>query len=276
MENSKTNGINVTTDIRIPQLGFIISRHVRDSRTNYYWNLAVQSIRRFYPIAPIMVIDDNSITQYVSKFADYKNVTEVYTGINEKGRGELLPYLYFIKNHFCENAVIIHDSVFIQRHINFYYLISKNVKVIPLWHFNSDKEYIPLRLNISSHLKQGGSLLKDLGIEHNNMVLNNSWYGCFGVQSFINREFLVSLEHKYGISRLKPFIRQRVDRMCLERIIGYLFSKEYTINDGNGIRASLFGNIMTYCKWGYTLKDYFNDVQNKKITLPIIKVWTGR
>ena len=276
MENSKTNGINVTTDIRIPQLGFIISRHVRDSRTNYYWNLAVQSIRRFYPIAPIMVIDDNSITQYVSKFADYKNVTEVYTGINEKGRGELLPYLYFIKNHFCENAVIIHDSVFIQRHINIYYLISKNVKDIPLWHFNSDKEYIPLRLNISSHLKQGGSLLKDLGIEHNNMVLNNSWYGCFGVQSFINREFLVSLEHKYGISRLKPFIRQRVDRMCLERIIGYLFSKEYTINDGNGIRASLFGNIMTYCKWGYTLKDYFNDVQNKKITLPIIKVWTGR
>ena len=275
MEDSKTNGRNVTPEIRIPQLGFIITRHVRDSKTNYYWNLAVQSIRRFYPIAPIMVIDDNSIKASVNGFADYKNVTEVYAGIHEKGRGELLPYLYFIKNHFCENAVIIHDSVFIQRPINFHYLISKNIKVMPLWHFNSDKEYVDLRLKISSHLKQGQTLLRDLGLEHN-MVLNSKWYGCFGVQSFINREFLVSLEDKYGLSRLKPFVRQRIDRMCLERIIGYLFSKEYTINDGNGIRPSLFGNIMTYCRWGYTLKDYFNDVQNKKITLPIIKVWTGR
>ena len=94
MENSKTNS---TSTIHVPRLGFIITRHVRDSRTNYYWNLSVQSIKRFYPIAPIVVIDDNSIKGTVRKLADYKNVTDVYAGIDEKGRGELLPYLYFIK-----------------------------------------------------------------------------------------------------------------------------------------------------------------------------------
>lgn len=34
-------------------------------------------------------------------------------------RGVLLPYIYHIKNKFCNNAVILHGSVFINKQIDF-------------------------------------------------------------------------------------------------------------------------------------------------------------
>jgi hypothetical protein len=34
------------------------------------------------------------------------------------GRGELLPYYYYLQNKFVDKAVIIHDSVFINKYIH--------------------------------------------------------------------------------------------------------------------------------------------------------------
>jgi hypothetical protein len=39
----------------------------------------------------------------------------------------------------------------------------------------------------------------------------------------------------------------------------------------------LLGNIFKYQKFnGYNYKAYENDVKNKNITRPVVKVWTGR
>ena len=38
--------------------GFIILRHVNSEKTNNYWNHSIKQIRRFYPFAKIIIIDD--------------------------------------------------------------------------------------------------------------------------------------------------------------------------------------------------------------------------
>ena len=97
--------------------GFIITRHVNSEKTNNYWNRCVKLIRTFYPHRKIVVIDDNSNQDFVKAEFEYKNV--IYEQSEYPGRGELLPYTYFLKNHYFDNAVIIHDSVFFHKRVNF-------------------------------------------------------------------------------------------------------------------------------------------------------------
>ena len=111
----------------------------------------------------------------------------------------------YIKNKFFENAIIIHDSVFFHKRINFESLLG--MKVIPLWFFYPDKENLDNTLRISRHLKNSYPIqdkinLNDLliGLDH------NKWYGCFGVQSFINHQFLLQLQDKYNINNMITII----------------------------------------------------------------------
>ena len=99
------------------------------------------------------------------------------------------------------------------------------------------------------------------------------WIGCFGVQSYINLNFLERIEHIYGISNLITAVRCRRDRCCLERIFGCIFSTEspklYSVK-------SMFGDIMHYQTWGYTYDNYIADLKKGTIPKNVIKVWTGR
>jgi len=47
-------------------IGFIILRHVISETTNRYWMLCYDSIRRYYPLHRIMIIDDNSNYEFVT------------------------------------------------------------------------------------------------------------------------------------------------------------------------------------------------------------------
>lgn len=252
--------------------GFILTRHVNSENTNKYWNHSVKILRTLYPYKQIVIIDDNSNYTFVKADADYKNVTVIQSEF--PGRGELLPYYYFIKNKYFENAVILHDSVFFHKRISFEAL--QNNRVLPLWHFNPDKENIDNTVRITHDLRdalqiQSSLRLHDLpmfGLEH------NKWYGCFGCQSYINHSFLIQLEGKYRISSMIGKVKNRKDRCCLERILGYLFFKE---NPMLQKKKSLLGNIMNvYKSYEYTFDHYMTDL--KKGTLPtyIVKVWTGR
>ena len=92
----------------VSKYGFIITRHVNSEITNKYWNHAIRCIRRFYPYRKIIIIDDNSNQLFVKPEYDYKNIMVIKS--EYPGRGELLPYYYFYKNKFFENAVILHDK----------------------------------------------------------------------------------------------------------------------------------------------------------------------
>jgi len=254
--------------------GFIITRHVNSDKTNKYWNNAIRCIRHFYPQRKIVIIDDNSNKSFLKADFEYRNVEYVQSEFH--GRGELLAYYYYLKNKWFDNAVIIHDSVFFHKRINFESIVGQH-KVIPIWYFNPDQENLDNMLRITNSLNNK-IYVKNLLIA-SSMVINNvggnknNWYGCFGVQSFINHSFLQNLEYKYNISNLVTSVSCRRDRCALERIFGVLFFSEcstlkYTM--------SLLGNIQNYCRWGYTYDEYEHDVRSGRIPRSIVKVWTGR
>lgn len=251
--------------------GFIITRNVNSEKTNKYWNKCVRCIKTFYPLKKIIIIDDNSDYSFIKADLEYTNIEIIQSEF--PGRGELLPYYYYFKNYFFDNAVIIHDSIFFHKRINFERLIGYNI--LPLWHFPSDKENISNTLLISNKLKNSNEIQQKLTLNDNILGLNyQKWYGCFGVQSFINYNFLKNIEKKYNLFNLLSIVKNRKDRCSLERIFGAIFFTEES-NKLTKIK-SIFGDINTHQKWKYTFDDYENDIKEKKIAKPIVKVFTGR
>ena len=175
--------------------GFIITRHVNSFITNKYWNQCVKLIRTFYPFKQIIIIDDNSNQSFVSADCDYKNIEIIQSEYPK--RGELLPYLYFLKYKWFNNAVIMHDSVFIHKRIPFELF---SYPVLPLWHHAYDKENLQNLQRICSNLKNNlflkqklnnaNSDINILGLNDND---NDKFNLCFGVQSYINLHFLEML-----------------------------------------------------------------------------------
>jgi hypothetical protein len=250
--------------------GFIITRHVNSELTNKYWNHSVKLIRTFYPHRKIVIIDDNSNYNYVKPEFDYRNLQIIQSEF--PGRGELLPYYYFLKMKFFKNAVILHDSVFFHRRINFEKI--NGVNVMPLWFFYSDTENVENTKRIMRSLKNyqtlESKLTKDvvaLGMTH------QKWIGCFGVQSYINLNFIEAIENKYNITNLVNVVKTRPDRCCLERIFGCIFSTE---SPTLYRKKSLFGDIMKYQRWGYSYNEYMQHLKKGTIPRVIVKVWTGR
>lgn len=253
--------------------GFILTRHVNSEKTNKYWNHSVKLLQFFYPDKQIIIIDDNSNEEYVKSEINMTNVKVISSEFH--GRGELLPYYYFHRHHFFDNAIIIHDSVFFHKRVQFENL--KNIKAIPLWHFTKDNENLENRLRIINVMKNNHEIIK---LSENKIInfdlankRNNSWQGCFGVQSYINWNFLDMLERKYSISRMLSAVHCRKDRCCLERIFGILFAIEIPNLHRN---KSLLGDIRKYYNWGYKYEHYMNDLEKKIIKKYIIKIWTGR
>jgi hypothetical protein len=249
--------------------GFIITRHVLSEKTNQYWNHSLKCIRKYYPLCKIIIIDDNSVSEYVKSFDEYSNVEVIQS--EYKGRGELLPYYYFYKHPFFQHAVIIHDSVFFHMRIPFE-KICNQIDVLPFWHFPADNENASNSLRLINKFKNHSILQKEL--LGNEFILGKQkiWQGCFGVQSFIQHSFVVSLEKKYNLFSLLENVKSREDRCCLERIFGILFSLESKLKT-----KSLFGNIHQYQSFHYTFDTYQNDLYiQKKIPKKIVKVWTGR
>ena len=230
------------------QTGFIMLRHIMNESTNNYWMHCYDCIRLFYPEYPIVIIDDNSDYKYISDKVLYKT-----TVINSEfvGRGELLPYYYYLTNKFFDTAIIIHDSVFINSHMDF---TVNTYKLI--WEFEHDWDQVDDETRIIR-------IFNDVELLdfYNKKEL---WKGCFGGMSVITHDFLNIVNAKYDISKLLCCVLNRYNRCSFERVIACLLQ----IVDKN---ISLLGNIHKYCEWGilYRNKDEHNE-------LPIIKVWTGR
>ena len=250
--------------------GFILTRHVNSEQTNKYWNRCVKLIRVFYPLRKIVIIDDNSNQKLVRADFEYKNVIIIQS--EYPGRGELLPYFYYLKYKWFPSAVIIHDSLFIHKRIAFE---NFNMPVIPLWHHIYDKENLDNLLRISSVLNNYQMLSKKLINNFNILGLKNDNFNlCFGGQAYIKLSFLEHLQNKYNISKLINVIHNRLDRCSLERILGLLFCQEYP----KLLKVcSLFGDILAQNRnFNYNYDQYNNDFAHKKAIHPFVKVWTGR
>lgn len=230
--------------------GFIILRHVNNEITNEYWMHSYDCIRKFYPTNNIIIIDDNSDYLFITN----KKMCNVTIINNEfPKRGELMPYYYYLKNKLFDVAIIIHDSMFINKHINFFDDFT-NYKF--LWDFEHNWDQIEDETIMIEQFKND-ELMKFYRDK-------NLWKGCFGGTMIISHDFLCQINEKYDLSKLINYVNTRYNRCSFERVIACLMQIEYP-------RSVLFGNIHNYCKWGITFKN-----KNKHKNLPIIKVWTGR
>ena len=250
--------------------GFIITRHVNSEQTNKYWNQCVKLIKTFYPLRKIIVIDDNSKPEFLKAEHNYKNLTIIQS--EYIGRGELLPYVYYLKYKWFPNAVIIHDSLFIHKRIAFEQF---TMPIIPLWHHSYDKENLNNLLRISSVLNHSEILVKKISNNFNILGFNNDNFNlCFGGQAYIKLSFLEHLQNKYNITKLVNVIHNRSDRCSLERILGLLFCEEYP----KLLKIkSLFGDILAQnFAFKYNYHHYDADLKHNKIIYPFVKVWSGR
>jgi len=229
------------------ELGIIILRHVNNANTNKYWIECYKCIRKYYPENKILIIDDNSNYKFITDEVLYK--TRI---INSEypGRGELLPYFYYLHNKEFERALIIHDSVFINKKVD---LRFNNYKM--LWSFEHNWDQI---------IDETIMIDKINNLELKQFYENKSlWKGCFGGMSLITHDYLVIINNKYDISKLLDCVKIRYNRCSFERVIACLLQKD-------GVNESLFGNIHSYCDWEIKYED------KQKYNLPFIKVWTGR
>jgi len=251
--------------------GFILLRHVNSFKTNLYWNQSIRLLRKYYPNNNIIIIDDNSNLEYLITESN-TNLDKVITITSEyKGRGELLPYIYFLKHKWFDNAVIIHDSVFIHTTIDFEQ-ISKNINntAILLWYFGNNDSEIDNILRISKNLNYYNDIQQNI-INWN----QHKWHSCFGAMSLINYNFLTNLNNKYNLNNLITVILNRSDRCAMERIIGILIYLETTHN-----KLSIFGCINNshpeslLCD--YTFEKYIIAYNLDELPNNVIKVWTGR
>ena len=248
--------------------GFIIIRHVASEGTNTLWKEAYKSIRNFYQ-EPILIVDDNSNQEIINNDKDklvLKNA-KIVNGEFPK-RGELLAYYYFYKLRPFKKAVIIHDSVFINRYINF----AKLGNFQKLWTFKHDWNTPENEIEIIKQLHNSKQLAKVYSNK-------NEWNGCFGMMTVISLDTIDNLQEKHDFPcGLVNVITNREQRMALERIIGLLQSIY-------GEKNSLFGDIHTFIQLNYKLygydgwSSYFLPQYLSKeylSTIPIIKVWSAR
>ena len=255
--------------------GFIITRHVNSEKTNKYWNQCVNLINTFYPLKQIIIIDDNSNQQFIKSNLEHKNLTIIQS--EYPGRGELLPYIYYLKHKWFQNAIIIHDSLFIHKRIPF-----ENYKmpILPFWHHKYDKENVHNLLRITSSLSHNNKLIRMLNKREENAITfnvtntNDNFNLCFGCQCYIKLGFLEMLQNKYNITNLVNSISNRADRCSLERILGLLFCEEYPkLLKVKSLFGSIFKNPRAFI---YNYDDYENDLKQKKLRHMFIKVWSGR
>jgi len=236
------------------KIGFIILRYVNSELTNNYWIYCYDCIRQFYPENSIIIIDDNSDYDFITDKNLYK--TTIIQSEYPR-RGELLPYYYYSNNNFFDIAVIIHDSVFINKYLDF------NVdKYKMLWDFDHSNDQIEDETKMIKIFNN-----KDLLDFYSDKSL---WRGCFGGMSVITYNYLQEINKQYEIKKLLDFVLTRYNRMSFERVIGCLLQmkKDRLIASDSNV---YFDDINKYINFGINFyeKEQYNN-------LPVIKIWTGR
>ena len=236
------------TDSPVSKIGFIMLRHVNSELTNQYWIHCYNSIRKYYPENWILIIDDNSNYKYITNQCLH-NTNIILSEF--PGRGELLPYYYYLQNKLFDIAVILHDSVFVNTYIDF--SVDK-YKII--WEFEHSWDQTEDETQMINVFNDDELL---------NFYDNKSlWKGCFGGMVVIRHAFLEEINKKYDISKLLDYVLTRHNRKSFERVIACLLQKTHP-------RTTLYGTIQSYVKWGIRFRE-----KETCAHLPLIKVWTGR
>jgi hypothetical protein len=247
--------------------GFILTSHINSELTNLYWIESYKCIRKLYPNAYVLIIQDN-INQSYFKIPTDILLSNIFFITSEFPKsGEILAYYYFYKigKNFFDKAVIIHDSTFIQK--DFVSPIIDQINTFKvLWTF-------PHLTNSAIH---DHSLLRNLWNSKELVEFyeeNDKWIGCFGVQSIITYDFLCLLQAKYNLFQLVNRVKDRTSRCSTERGFAVLCYKE----DEKEEKTPLLGEMSSEFAFS-SFQEYINKIDSldEDIKMPAYKLFTGR
>lgn len=88
---------------------FVILTHVSKHEHNQIWQRCVESVKKYHPEAKIVIIADKCFIE-----ADVQVIVSEFPGA-----GEILPYYYFAKFQWAKRMIVLHDSMFLQKRIEF-------------------------------------------------------------------------------------------------------------------------------------------------------------
>jgi hypothetical protein len=199
-------------------IGFVILRYVVNRETNRMWINCYNSIRKFYK-NKIMIIDDHSKEEFIT---DMKLENCFVINSEYKGRGELLPYYYFLKYKFCDRLVVLHDSMVMRNKIDF-----KNIRNFKnftrIFSFSNNCYNIDIKyFKEFCDTINSGDIVYKYHLDNKKKLI-----GCFGVCYVIEYDFLKHIDDKYNIKNLINVINSRDKRKTLERFFSCLFEMEY-------------------------------------------------
>ena len=265
---------NITKEYFENNYVIYITRHMCNDNSSKYWIQNYENIRKFYKNIKIIIIDDNSKDEYLKKSKDEylkndknNNIEFIYT--KHLGRGEILPYYYFSNSNEKKYALILHDSIVMEKEIHRFI---EEKEYMSLWSFFS-------RTERQDNIKYFEFLFKN-EIENINeyveLFKSDKWRGVFGGMSIISNKLVCALKDKYNIFEISMSkINTRKGRKVFERMLGLILHKE-----GINTYESLLGNIQHWCKnhynkwWNISLNEYMS--KNKKNECILSKIWTGR
>ena len=242
-------------------LGFVVIRHVCSKQTDLYWKESYRCIRKWYPEAPILIIDDSSNREFLVEDIVLTNCTVIYD-TRHKGAAELLPYYYFHLLHPFDTAVILHDSAFLQEHLNFELDDGEPCRKLWTFHHGFDQELSDITYQACIRLPGYHEYARLFHVPE-------EWSGCFGAMAIVRWDFLDSINQQENLfANWLPFVRSREVRYGIERAFALVLTKYYP-----DIRT-MFGSIYDYCTWGLTFNDYLTNPDVSK--RPLVKVWSSR
>ena len=281
------------------KFGIIIIRHITDDETSMYWRYCVRTIRVNHPAVPIVIIDDNSSSAFLTdalkkEEADLYKCRVIYSIY--KKQGEFLPYYYFYlsQNSWFENALIIHDSIFFTQpltNLDVVFDILDKHGFLFLWHFEYLYEDVADEVKLISALKNGNDILDTVYYDR------SKWSGCFGSMAFVSYAFTVKMFETYALSSLLHEISTRRNRMSFERLIACTMIHAASKSAASKSQEksyykmhSYLGCIHDYCKWGLRFHEIKDEIiaaceeektsssssSSSSSQLPLIKVWSGR
>jgi len=245
--NTNTNINKTTTDV-----GFIVLRNV-DTLDNKNWIECYNSIRYFYPENKIIIYDISNDKKLITE-QKLTNTHIIYSTDNVKSI--LNAYLYYLENKSFNQAVVIKDTIFLTRHIDF------DNKNRFLWQFehNWDDETNEI------------DTIKELD---NNMELTELYYkkqlwkGCLETMSFISYELLTKINSKYNLYKLVNKMNSEKMIYAFERIFAIMF-----IIENGKYETPICGDFHWTTNFTITYKKYLINKANETYWLsPFIKIF---
>lgn len=232
--------------------GFIIPTYIA---TEAHLAVLKEGLRRIrlYHNYPIVIINDHSPIDLSNLEKEFKDVT-VELSLN-KGAGEMNPYLHYYLHKYFDTAIILHDSMHLNKPLENIGLVL-DIKFVR--HFTNHvihwstltepKTDYNQKYGIKTHDDLIIHLLKKVLSEKNLPFLDfclerypkkRTWVGCYGIQTIITHDFLKELQEKTNILDFTVIATNRRSRCAMESIFAlachYLRDTDYLANSYDGL-----------------------------------------